>query len=215
MSDGNGTLIFSYIGYVTQEIPIKNQTNIRVTMAELANSLNDVVVVGYATQKKVSVTSAVSVIGANDISKRPVTNSVQALQGLSPGLTITDQGGAPGRANVSARIRGVTTLSGNNPLILVDGLEQAINNINPDDIESVSVLKDASATSIYGSRAAAGVLLFTTKRAKNGQMSVSYNGYAGLQVLGNHPDGLNTVDYLKLQNVAYINAAGRSNTAMI
>ena len=206
MPDGKGILIFSYIGYVTQEITVVNQTNIRVPMAEQGKSLNDVVVVGYATQKKVSVTSAVSVISADDISKRPVTNSVQALQGLSPGLTISDQGGAPGRANVTARIRGVTTLSGNNPLILVDGLEQAINNINPDDIETVSVLKDASATSIYGSRAAAGVLLITTKRAKNGQMSVGYNGYAGLQVLGNHPEGINTVDYLKLQNVAYINA---------
>ncbi|MBS1663820.1 MAG: TonB-dependent receptor [Bacteroidetes bacterium] len=204
--NGNGVLVFTYVGYVLQEVPINGQTSINVSLKSEDKALSDVVVVGYATQKKVSVTSAVSVINADDITRRPVTNSVQSLQGLSPGVTILDQGGAPGRANVTARVRGITTLSGNNPLILVDGIEQGINNINPDDIESVSILKDAAATSIYGSRAATGVMLVTTKRAKNGPPTVSYNGYVGMQKLGDHPTSISTIDYLKQQNVAYANA---------
>jgi len=202
----NNTLIFSFIGYVTQEVVIGNRTTVDVVLEEQTTSLNDVVVVGYATQKKVSLTSAVSVIKADDIARRPVTNTIQAFQGLSPGFTILDKGGAPGRANVTARIRGITTLSGNNPLILVDNLEQAINNINPDDIESVSILKDAAATSIYGSRAATGVILITTKRAKNGPVTANFNSYVGIQQLANHPNSINTVDYLKQQNAAYVNA---------
>ncbi|WP_188316079.1 SusC/RagA family TonB-linked outer membrane protein [Chitinophaga agrisoli] len=205
--DEHAVLIVSYSGYVTQEIPLAGQTEFTIVLKEDIKMLKDmVVVVGYGTQKKVSLTSAVSVIQAEDISRRPVNNSVQAFQGLTPGLTIQDQGGAPGRANVTARIRGITTLSGNNPLVLVDGIEQGINNINPDDIESVSVLKDAAATSIYGSRAATGVILVTTKRAKEGQLNVSYNGYAALQQLGNHPTAMSTEDYMRQQNVAYVNA---------
>jgi TonB-linked SusC/RagA family outer membrane protein len=204
--DNNGTLVFSYLGYVTQEVAVNGRTTIDVQLKDELKSLNDAVVVGYATQKKVSVTSAVGVIKSEDISRRPVTNTTQSLQGLSPGVTILDQGGAPGRANVTARIRGITTLSGNNPLVLVDGIEQSINNLNPDDIESVSILKDAAATSIYGSRAATGVLLITTKRGKAGDLSVTYNGYAGIQQLGIHPTSIGTVDYFKLENVAYANA---------
>ena len=206
LPDANATLIFTHVGYVMQEIPVNGRSVINVIMKNDDKSLNDVVVVGYATQKKVSLTSAVSVVSADDITRRPVTNSVQAFQGLSPGFTILDQGGSPGRAAVTARIRGITTLSGNNPLVLVDGIEQSINNINPDDIESVSVLKDAAATSIYGSRAATGVVLVTTKRAKNGPPVVAYNGYVGVQKLGDHPKSIGTVDYLKQQNVAYANA---------
>jgi len=206
ITDGNATLVFSYIGFVTQEVAVNGRKTLDVKLKGQENTLSDVVVVGYGVQKKVSLTSAVSVIKADDISRRPVSNSVQALQGLSPGLSILDQGGAPGRANVTARIRGITTLSGNNPLVLVDNIEQSINNINPDDIESVSVLKDAAATSIYGSRAATGVILITTKRGKAGDVAVSYNGYVGMQQLGIHPQSIGTVDYLNQQNVAYANA---------
>ncbi len=206
LADGNAILEFSYIGYTAQEVAVNNRSTINIVLADEGKALNDVVVVGYATQKKVSLTSAVGVIKADDISRRPVTNTIQALQGLSPGFTVLDQGGAPGRGIVTARVRGVTTLSGNNPLVLVDNIEQSINNINPDDIESVSILKDAAATAIYGSRAAAGVLLITTKRAKNGPVAVSYNGYVGMQELGAHPTSIGAVDYLKQQNVAYANA---------
>ena len=203
----NAVLIISYSGYVTQEVPLNGQTTFNITLQDDIKTLKDmVVVVGYGTQKKVSLTSAVSVIQADDIARRPVNNSVQAFQGLSPGFTILDQGGAPGRANVTARIRGITTLSGNNPLVLVDGIEQGINNINPEDIENVSVLKDAAATSIYGSRAATGVILITTKRAKEGQLNVSYSGYAALQQIGNHPKSMSTEQYMRQQNVAYVNA---------
>lgn len=201
-----GTLVFSFIGFVTQEIPLNNRRVINVTLKSQSSTLTEVVVVGYGTQKKVSMTSAVGSVKAEDVNKRVVSNFQQSLQGLAPGLTVLDQGGAPGRSTATMRIRGVTTLSGNNPLILVDGVEQGINNFNPEDVETVSVLKDAAATAIYGSRAAAGVILITTKRAKEGRATIGYSGYVGLQQLGNHPVHMSTEDYMRQQNVAYINA---------
>jgi TonB-linked SusC/RagA family outer membrane protein len=198
-------IIFSYIGYVKQELPATS-TTLNVKLHEDVKDLTQVVVVGYGTQKKVSLTSAVGTIRADDVSKRVVGNTQQALQGLAPGLTVMDQGGSPGRSNVTMRIRGVTTLSGNNPLILVDGIEQGINNLNPDDIASISILKDAAATAIYGSRAATGVVLITTKRAAEGDLNIAWNAYYGLQQLGNHPKHMDTETYMRQQNVAYINA---------
>jgi TonB-linked SusC/RagA family outer membrane protein len=205
----NDVITFSYIGYVKQELAAVD--NLNVKLHEEVKDLTQVVVVGYGTQKKVSLTSAVGTIRADDISKRVVSNTQQALQGLAPGLTVLDQGGAPGRSVATMRIRGVTTISGaitnsNNPLVLVDGIEQGINNLNPDDIASVSVLKDAAATSIYGSRAATGVILITTKRAAEGDLNISWNAYYGLQKLGNHPKHMDTQDYMRQQNVAYANA---------
>ncbi len=202
----NATLIFSYIGFISQEIPVQSRTTLDVTLAEDIKALSEVVVIGYGTQKKVSMTSAVSEIKGEDLTRRPVSNVAQAFQGQTPGLTILDQGGGPGKANAVIRVRGVTTLSGdNNPLVIVDGIEQRLSDINPDDIASVSVLKDASSTAIYGSRAANGVILITTKRAKEGKVSVAYNGFYAVQKSVNNPEHMGLEDYMRMQNVAYQN----------
>ncbi len=200
------TLIFSHTGYTTFEATVGNSSTIDVTLAGSADQLNDIVVVGYGNQKKVSLTSAVSDIKGKDLVRRPVSNVAQALQGNVPGLTVLDQGGAPGKSDVRIRVRGITTLSGNNqPLILVDGIEQKISEVNPSDIESISVLKDASSTAIYGSRAANGVMLVTTKRAKQGKPVVSYDAFYAVQKSANFPEHMEVGDYMRLQNIGYLN----------
>ncbi len=203
------TLVFSFVGMRTQEVEISNQATIDVTMEVDAIGLEEVVAVGYATQKRVSLTSAVDQVTGDELTKRPVSNLQQALQGKAPGLTILDQGGAPGQTNTVMRIRGITTLSNNNPLVIIDGIEQSIDNINPEDIESISVLKDASSTAIYGSRAANGVILVTTKRGQSGKVRVSYDGYYALQKYNNLPPHMGIEDYMRNQNTASV-AVGRA-----
>jgi TonB-linked SusC/RagA family outer membrane protein len=197
-------LIFSFVGTETQEITVGAQTAINVSLISEAAQLEDIVVVGYAVQKKVSLTSSVGQVTGENLTKRPVSNLQQAIQGKTPGLTIIDQGGAPGKTNTVMRIRGITTLSNNNPLVIIDGIEQSIDNINPEDIESISVLKDASSTAIYGSRAANGVILVTTKRARSGKVRVSYDGYYGLQKYNNLPPHMGIEDYMRNQNTASV-----------
>jgi TonB-linked SusC/RagA family outer membrane protein len=206
--DDNATLVFSFVGYATQEVIAGNRRNIDVKLLDDANPLNEVVVVGYSTIKKESLTGAVSAIKGKDLIKRTTSNVQQALQGQIPGLTVLDQGAGPGKSNMVLRIRGITTLGANEPLVIVDGIEQRLSDINPLDIESVSVLKDASSTAIYGSRAANGVILLTTKRAVSGKMSISYNGYYALQKTNNNPVHMGLEDYLRLQQVAWTNSTG-------
>lgn len=176
-SASDATLVFSYLGYVTQEIPLKGKTTVKVTLKEDTQALEEVVVVGYGTQKKVNLTGAVGVASAEAIEARPVVTATQALQGLVPGLQITNNSGSMEKtANIN--IRGTATIgegSSGSPLILIDGMEGDINTINPQDIESVSVLKDAAASSIYGSRAPFGVILITTKNGKEGKIQINYN----------------------------------------
>ena len=198
-------LVFSFIGMQTQEVIIGTQTSINVTMNAAIIGLEEVVVVGYGTQKKVSVTSAVSIVEGDQLTRRSVSSLQQAIQGKLAGFTILDYGGRPGGANTVMRIRGVTTLSNNDPLVIVDGIEQQLDYLNPEDIESISILKDASSTSIYGSRAANGVLLITTKRAKSGKLSVSYDGYYALQKYNLLPEHMGLEDFMRNQNYAYTN----------
>lgn len=213
------TLAFSSIGYKTQEIQYNGQSRIDVTLELSSTQLNEVVAIGYGTQKKVSLTSAVGQIDGEELTRRPVNSIQQALQGKLPGLTILDKGGAPGAPNTQIIIRGVNTpyqpvglgtqqtaqIGDNSPLVIVDGVEQPFQNINPEDIASISVLKDASSTSIYGSRAANGVILITTKRAKAGKISVSYSGFYALQKSVSKPKQMDIEDYLRLENLAYKN----------
>ncbi len=171
-------LQISYMGYVPQEIKTEVGKALLITMKEDAQALDEVVVVGFGTQKKVNLTGAVDVITGRELMERPVVNAAQALQGLIPGLQITqDKGSLENTPNIN--IRGTTTIgegTAGNPLVLVDGMEASLNSINPQDIESISVLKDAAASSIYGSRAPFGVILITTKRGtKTGKVSVGYN----------------------------------------
>ena len=176
-------LTFSYLGYVSQDIPIAGKKTINVQLKPGGESaLDEVVVVGYGTQKRVSITGAVSTIDAKNIENKPVLNAYQALQGESPNLIIQQTNLNPG-SNVTVNIRGVGTLGDNTPLVVVDGIVGGnLNTINPNDIASVSVLKDAGAAAIYGSRAANGVILITTKAGKlNQKTTISYNGSYGVQ----------------------------------
>lgn len=202
----NAVLVFSFIGYITQETSVNGRTLIDVTLAEDVQNLEEVVIVGYGTQTKVSTTSPVSQVSGDDLVRRPIDNAQQTLQGLAAGVTVLDQGGYPGRASATIRVRGITTLGNNNPLILVDGVEQRLDDINPNDIESVSILKDAASTAIYGSRAANGVVLVKTKRGSKGGVNVVYSGYVGLRKSNNNPEHMEVGDYMRLQNVAYVNS---------
>ncbi|MBN7809952.1 TonB-dependent receptor [Algoriphagus sp. H41] len=172
----SSTLVFSYIGYATQEILVGNQTQINVTMGQDVSSLDEVVVVGYGTQKKANLTGSVANADMAVVADRPITNLTQGLQGAVPGLNIASNSGTPGQ-NPSINIRGATSINGGQPLVLVDGTQMNINNINPQDVESVTVLKDAASAAIYGSRAAFGVILITTKKgARNTKPQISYSG---------------------------------------
>ena len=198
------TLVFSFLGLTTVEEAVAGRRQIDVTLDESDQSLDEVVVVGYGTQKKVSVTGAVGNIRSESIS-RLANSTTAALQGLAPGLTILDKGGAPGLANTTLRIRGITTINNSDALILVDGVEQRITDVNPDDIEAVSILKDASTTAIYGSRAANGVVLVTTKRGGDGKVKVDFNAYYGVQNVVDTPEPMESVTYMRLKNAALVN----------
>jgi TonB-linked SusC/RagA family outer membrane protein len=204
-------LVISSVGYDTKTVSVLNSsTPLEILLAAAKSDLEDVVVVGYGTQKKVSMTSAVSQIKGADLVRRPVSNLQQALQGQAPGLTVLDRGGEPGRSAATMRIRGITTFSGNSsgnssPLIIIDGVEQTLFNINPEDVENISILKDASSTAIYGSRAANGVVLVTTKRAKAGKVQIAYNGFYAIQQSVNQAQNMDLEPYMRYQQLAYIN----------
>src|SRR5690606_20868178 len=177
------TLVFSSIGYITQEIPVNGRTSINVVLEEDVESLDEVVVVGYGTQSARQVSSAVSKVDFDKLGDLPVAQFSQKLQGKLAGVQVSQTTGTPG-GGVDIRIRGAASITaGTSPLYVVDGnpITGGINNINPNEIESISVLKDAAATALYGSRAANGVVLIETKKAKAGQTTIDYNGFAGLQ----------------------------------
>ena len=198
------TLQISFIGYVTQDIKVTNRV-LNIQLVEDAQSLDEVIVVGYGTQKKVNLTGAVTSVSMKDMTKRQVGQTGMALQGLIPGVTVVQRSGQPGADGGTLTIRGLTTLNNNSALVLVDGIEMNINNVDPSLIENISVLKDASSASIYGSRAANGVILVTTKRAANEKISFSYNGYVSHQSPTKMPDFVNAVDHMKMLNQAQIN----------
>lgn len=169
-------LLISYIGYNTKEIAVKNQSTVDIKLVEDTQNLDEVVVVGYGVQKKVNLTGAVAQVTAKELENRPVSNATQILQGTMPNVNITFSTGEPG-AGGSIFVRGQASINGGEPLVLIDGVPGDINRVNPKDIESVSVLKDAAASAVYGARGAFGVILVTTKSAKAGKMSVSYGTF--------------------------------------
>ncbi len=175
LADANATLVISIIGYVTQEL-IPSSVTLRITMEEDLSALDEVVVVGYGTRRKANLTGAVSAVNMDDVlADRPVSNAAQALQGAIPGLQITTNSGQPGTGS-GINIRGFTSINGGEPLVLVDNVPMSMADVNPRDISTVNVLKDASAASIYGARAAFGVILITTKRgARNQPIKVDYS----------------------------------------
>jgi len=203
--EGSTSLTFSFIGMEEQEIYIGTLTQINVTMAESAVGLGEVVVVGYGTERKADLTGSVVSISNKKIMNRQVGQTSMVLQGIAPGVTITQRNGEPGLDGGNIRIRGIGTLNNANPLVLVDGVEMSMNNIDPASIQSISVLKDASSSSIYGSKAANGVILITTKRGSEGSFTLSYNSYVGFQKPTNLPHKVNGLDHMTLLNEAYTN----------
>jgi TonB-linked SusC/RagA family outer membrane protein len=173
-------LQFSYIGYLMKEISVNNLTSLNVQLIEDTQALEEVVVVGYGTQRKVNLTGAISTVDTKQLANRPITNSTQVLQGVQ-GVYVNQAGAQPGVDGATIRIRGQGTLNNNDPLVLVDGIEYKLDAINPNDIESISVLKDAASAAIYGSRAANGVILVKTKDGKKGAFTTDYNNYFGFQ----------------------------------
>lgn len=199
LSDENSTLVISFIGFLTKEVVVGNQTIIDVSLTADQKMLEEVVVaVGYGTQRKVNLTGSVETISAERIVRQPVVQTSQALVGLAPGLTAIQSSGQPGADNAALRIRGIGSIgASNDPLVLIDGVSGNINNINPNDIATISVLKDAASASIYGSRASNGVILITTKRATKDRLTVNYRNYVGWQTPTGQPKVLNALDYLK------------------
>ena len=218
--DTSRFLIFSYLGFASQEVAINGRTAVDVVLSQDATQLDEIVVVGYGTQRRSDVTGAVSSLGSDILENRPITNFEEALQGQVSGLSISSTGGQPG-AETKMNIRGISSVSGNSqPLIVIDGfpmnqtptsgggnLEQfsaqigSFAFINPDDIESIEVLKDASATAIYGNRGANGVILITTKQGKRGQSGITFSSYFGSQVMDRRIDVMDFGDYVAYQQV--------------
>lgn len=203
-----GILVFSFIGFTTREEPINSRSVIDIVMVSDTEALEEVVVIGYGTQKKSDLTGAVSSIAAGDIQGQPVANINEAVQGKIPGVQVSSTSGEPG-APMQIRIRGMGTFGNAGPLYIVDGMPVSgsdVNAIDPNAIESLDILKDASASAIYGSRAANGVVLITTKAGKEGKPQMSYQGYYGVQTFTNFIPMLNSQQYADLNNDASRNA---------
>jgi TonB-linked SusC/RagA family outer membrane protein len=204
------SLVFSYVGYESTEIDIEPTNNgpLTVNLKELASNLKDVVVVGYGTQRKINLSGAVAQVGGKELVNRPVPNVTGALQGVLPGVTVIRGSGKPGAEGYGIRVRGFTSANGVAALVLVDGIEQDINLLDPNDVESISVLKDASASAIYGARAAGGVILVTTKQGAAGKTRINFSTYYGINITARQPERLNSWDEQTLIDEARFNATG-------
>lgn len=204
----DATLVISFVGYKEQSIKVGTQSNLNITLQEDSELIDEVVVVGYASQKKVNLTGSVSSVNMADIAeKRPVTNLSSGLAGMAAGVSVTSSSNIPGNDNASILVRGQGSLNNSAPLIIIDGVESNINTVSPQDVESMTVLKDAASASIYGSRAANGVILITTKKGKQGKISVDYTGYVSLESIGKTVEGVtNYADFMELKNEARYNS---------
>lgn len=197
------------IGYQSKEVKIEDSSPLSITLIPGSSKLDEVVVVGYGSMKKKDLTGAISVIDGKELSQKNITQLSTALQGLVPGLSVTRNSSVPGSNGATLRVRGVTTIGNSNPLILVDGIAvESIDRINPNDVESISVLKDASAASIYGARAAAGVILITTKQPENNKVSLEYTGTIGTATPTKLPETVGYTRYMEMINEVAWNDGG-------
>ncbi len=202
----SSVLIFSFVGYENKEELVGERRQVNVVLTTSTQDLREVVVIGYGTVKKVNLTGAVSVIEGQELAKRQVASTSVALQGLAPGVSVTQQSGVPGSDQATIRIRGISSMfAGKDPLILVDNIEMSINLVDPNNIQSISILKDAAAASIYGSRAANGVILITTKRGLEKKSHIQYNAYSGRQEATNLPDKVSGLEHMQLYDKALVN----------
>jgi TonB-dependent starch-binding outer membrane protein SusC len=202
----NAVLVVSYIGYGMQEIPVNGQSFMEVSIRELSKGLNEVIVMGYQTQKRSDITGAVSIVNVDDIAKLPVGFADQALQGKAAGVRVTQSTGQPGDG-VAIRIRGVGSVNNNDPLFIIDGIptKDGINFLSTDDIASITVLKDAASAAIYGARSTNGVVVITTKGGKAGKSQFNYSGYAGVQTHGSLTKMCDNKEYTTLYNESATN----------
>ena len=204
----NGTIQVSFVGYKTVDIQVKGQSTVKIILEEDTETLDEVVVVGYGVQKKSDVTGAMARVGSGELNTRPVNNAFEALQGKAAGVDITSSE-RPGTVG-SIRIRGNRSISASSdPLYVVDGVPLSaggIETINPRDIESIDILKDASSTAIYGSRGANGVILITTKRGKAGRLALNYSGSVTLETLKDKSPAMSASDYITWRRWAYYNS---------
>ncbi|WPV01938.1 TonB-dependent receptor [Mucilaginibacter sp. cycad4] len=200
IANGDGTLVFSFIGFVTQELHVNNRTTLDVVLQESNQALSEVVVVGYGSQKKKDITSAISTVSTRDISSRPIVSAVEAITGKSAGVQVSIPSGAPG-GDLSVKIRGIGSPNGGEPLYVVDGvLANDIRAIDPNTIESMSILKDASAAGIYGAAGSTnGVVIITTKHGTKGKPRTDINFYTGMQQIVKKLSVLNNAQFLSLQ----------------
>jgi TonB-linked SusC/RagA family outer membrane protein len=234
MATPEDKLVFSFIGYKTQEVTVGNQTSISIALEEDVTALSELVVIGYGSVKKTDVTSSIASVSQKDLKTLPVAGIDQAIQGRLAGVTVSTNGGQPG-GGVSVRVRGITSVNGNEPLYVIDGVpfqepiesletnflgggsgqinQSILATLNPADIETIDVLKDASAQAIYGSRAANGVVLITTKRGKAGQGKITYDGFFGFKKIPKKLPVMNLREFAEYQNetVAEINAVTGGN----
>ncbi|MFK1759733.1 SusC/RagA family TonB-linked outer membrane protein [Bacteroides fragilis] len=197
----------SFVGYRTEEITWDGLP-LKVILQDDTQELQEMVVVGYASQKKVNLSGSVSSVNMEDIAeKRPITNLSSGLAGMAAGILVTSSSNVPGNDNTSILVRGQGTLNNSSPLIIIDGVESNINTVAPQDVESMSVLKDAASAAIYGSRAANGVILITTKKGKEGKINIDYTGYASIESVGKTPDLVsNYADFMEYKNEGWKNS---------
>lgn len=208
---GNATLVFSFVGMKSKSVYVNNQILINVSLEDDAIGIDEVIAVGYISQSKHKLTSAVATVSSEALSKRVATDPASLLQGQLPGLSVVQNSGEPGNENLQLRIRGLGTFSGagSNPLVIVDGLPGSLSVINPNDIESVTVLKDAASAAIYGSRGANGVIVVKTKKGNNNEFSLTYNFNVGISTATRLPDLItNSAQYMELLNEAEANCGG-------
>ena len=196
----------SYVGYISQEVKVESDKLLRIIMEEDTKKLEEVVVIGYGTQKKVNLTGALAAVSAEDLASKPVMSTAQALAGLAPGLSVLQTSGRPGQG-ATVKIRGTGTFSkaGTDPLVLIDGLSGNIDDVDPNDIQSISFLKDAASASIYGNRAANGVILIETKKGAQGKTTITYSNSFGWQQPTELPDFLPSWEYAEYYNMAMRN----------
>lgn len=206
--DNNSVLVVTYVGYITQELPVNGRSTLDISLVEDVQGLEEVVVVGYGTQKKVNLTGSVASVSSEQLEKRAATKSSLVLQGQMSGIQVRQGGGNPASNGASLVVRGQGTFSGagNNPLVLVDGIEASLDLVDPNDIQSVSVLKDAASAAIFGSKAANGVILVETKKGIVGKPVFTYNSYVGKSEATMVPEMINSWEYAEVINQVFVDA---------
>ena len=202
---GKTALQFSFVGFESQDIDVSKTSTVNLKLKQSTIGLDEVVAVGYGTQKKVNLTGSIASVQGEDLAKRSTIQTSQALQGMAAGVTVTSNNGRPGQEGTTVRIRGIGTLNDNNPLVLVDGVASSLDAVDANDIETMSILKDAASASIYGSRAANGVILITTKRGKTDKVSVTYKGSVGFTTPIAIPKNATAWDFMTMYDEANAN----------